>query len=65
MKRVAGDVRDVGRGELQAVVSEDVCAVHEGKVGPAVEHVEVDTAVGCEDVAEDCPESSFIEFDNQ
>ena len=42
-----------------------VATIHEGKVSPAMEHVEVDTAVGCEDVAEDCPESSFIEFDNQ
>ena len=52
---VAGDVRDVGRGELQAVVSEDVCAVHEAEVSSSVEHVEVDAAIGAKNIAQNYP----------
>ena len=40
-----------GAGHLCSVVAEDVGPVHEAEVGPSVEHVEIDWAVGRENVA--------------
>ena len=40
---------------LLTVVSEDVCSVHEAEVGSSVEHVEVDAAIGAENIAQNYP----------
>ena len=37
------------------VVSEDVCSVHEAEVGSSVKHVEVDAAIGAENIAQNYP----------
>ena len=40
---------------LLTVVSQDVCPVHEAEVGSSVEHVEVDAAIGAENIAQNYP----------
>ena len=37
------------------VVSQDVCSVHEAEVGSSMEHVEVDAAIGAENIAQNDP----------
>ena len=37
------------------IVSEDVCSVHEAEVRSSVEHVEVDAAIGAENIAQNYP----------
>ena len=37
------------------IVSQNVCAVHEAEVGSSVEHVEVNAAIGAENIAQNYP----------
>ena len=40
---------------LLTVVSQDVCSVHEAEVRSSVKHVEVDAAIGAENIAQNYP----------